>query len=71
MNNKLNYNYKQVFLVLALVVLFISIIGCADKETADETEETTDDAETTEESTTEYDPEVVDTLTEDFDEMTW
>ena len=63
-------NYKHVFLIFALVVLFLSVTSCADKEAAD-TEETADETETTEESAADYDPEVVDQLTEDLDEMSW
>lgn len=61
-------NYKKVFLIFALVVLFVALIGCA--ETAD-TVETAAETETTEESAADYDPEVVDQLTEDLDEMSW
>ncbi len=63
-------NYKQLFLIFALVVVFLSVVGCADKEAA-EVEETTDETETTEESAADYDPEVVDQLTEDLDDMSW
>ena len=63
-------NYKHVFLIFALVVLFLSVSSCADKEAAD-AEETADETETTEESAADYDPEVVDQLTEDLDDMSW
>ncbi len=63
-------NYKNVFLIFALVVLFLSVLGCADKEAADG-EETTEETDAAEESASDYDPEVVDQLTEDLDEMSW
>ena len=63
-------NYKHVFLIFVLVVLFLSVTSCADKEAAD-AEETADETKTTEESAIAYDPDVVDQLTEDLDEMSW
>lgn len=63
-------NYKQLFFIFALVVLLISVASCADKEAADG-EETAEQRKTAEESATDYDPDVVDQLTEDLDQMSW
>lgn len=63
-------NYKQLFLIFVLVVLFLSVIGCANKEAADG-EETTAETDVAEESASDYDPDVVDQLTEDLDDMSW
>ncbi len=60
---------KKYFAILFLVVVLVTIVGCA-KDEVDTTEEVgTNTTETTTQD--EYDPEVVDTLTEDLDELEW
>ncbi len=62
-------NWKHFFAMILLGVVFLTVVSCA-KEVAETDEETEIIGETTE-AAEEYSPEVVDNLTQDFEEMDW
>jgi hypothetical protein len=62
-------NWKHFFAMILLAALLLTVIGCA-KDAVETTEETTGE-ETTESPAEDYSPEVVDGLTQDFEEMGW
>jgi hypothetical protein len=65
-------NMKQIIAGALLLFVFFTVISCATKEAVDETEtaETTEGT-AAEEAATDYDPAVVDQLSEDFEELDW
>ena len=63
---------KQIIAGTLLLFVFFTVISCADKEAAEETETTeTTEGTAAEEAATDYDPAVVDQLSEDFEELDW
>lgn len=67
---------RKYLCLFVFVLILLLVIGCAKRQTdIDETDverEYTASEEITDEVTTEeYEPEVVDDLTKDFDEMSW
>jgi hypothetical protein len=63
---------KHIIVGALLFVVFLTVIGCADKDSTDKpkTAEGTTDG-TTGDAATDYDPAVVDQLSEDFEELDW
>lgn len=60
---------KKLIALLFIAVVVLLVVGCKGEEAAEETAEET--TETTTTITEEYNPDVVDNLTTDFDEMSW
>ncbi len=64
---------KHIIVGALLLVVFLTVMSCADKDVTDEpktTEETTGGT-AAENAATDYDPAVVDQLNEDFEELDW
>ena len=65
-------NIKHIIAGTLLLFVFLSVISCATKEAAEETETTeTTEGTAAEDAATDYDPAVVDQLSEDFEELDW
>ena len=61
---------KKIFALFLILVVLLTLFGCANKETITDTSTETSSASANETAAS-YDPAVVDDITSDLDNMTW